>query len=352
MEIWQFIYILLLALGTMLLYILPFIPAMIEWRTKADSEPFVVNFQDRSLVDYGIRLFREYINQHFSSLLEQYQTIEQQSTGQNEKGIHYFISGNPGLITLPKKDSQQGSSHSVILLCNASILPANVHFTNKLYAKKSLITGEQNKLSEVMVEGDIQINKNNLVSKLLLSETSIDIAEGCRLKGYVRAKEAIRLSQNIEFQYLYAESIAFGEVQDDLPQSAVDVFSDAIQRHISNEPMIIPAGTQQTQHWVVKAPLVIENNCTLTGNIKCTRHIRIADHSIIFGAIICESSIDIGENCYIQGPIVANEAINIGKNCKIGTKSAKTSVIANKLVIAEGCLIAGLVLAKNQGLIR
>ena len=338
-------FFLVLAFTAGTLYILPFIPALLEWRIKSDSDPFEVNFQDRTMVDYVIRIFKTFIDDYFSSILEEYKETQSFFEGQHACGFDYYISGKVGAIApLYLKKNQ------VILFCNEGALPDNLDNDNKIYARKSLETGSNNHLNQVIAEGDIHLKTGAMVRQLLLSGGAMTINADCILQGYTKAKEVIYLDHSIQFQYLHAPQIDFGRVLIEAPASTV--VSQKILRQIWHETLVIAKGEKKIGHMIVKADLLIQNNCVITGNIKCHGRVVVESNTVIFGSIISEKDIHIASHCFIEGPVVARGTIKIEKNCRIGRVKALTSIIAENIVIDRGCRVSGLVLAKRNGVFK
>ena len=397
MDFQQLLYLTLLGMTTILLYLLPFAPALIEWKTKADSEPFEINFQDRSIVEYCIRIFREYIELNFASLLNEYSNSGNDLEGKHSNGIEYYISGKKGLIEIwgpmlteqkiasfivsakttsptssdvprlldpadePRDVGGRGLAETmnqaqkitkVILLCNQATFPDNVCFVSKVYAKQRIETGINNVFNEVIADDEVHLKKGAVVNKLLYCGKSLTAHGPCILNGYAKAEHQICLTTYTEFQYLHAPVITFGTILTEPPTYTFDVFGKEIKRTIAQETLVIPAQSSLETHIVAKKSLVFENHCTISGNIKGHQDIRIEPNCRIFGAIIGEKDIFIADDCFIQGPIVAGGGITLGKNCIIGAQNTLTSLIAQTLIIANGCRVAGLVLAKQEGIFR
>ena len=278
-------------------------------------------------------------------MLEKYQQAEDAYEGLHPSGFAYYITGKKGTIT----HSQQ-RINQVILFCNEGILRDDLAFENKIYAGRSLETGFNNHLNEVVAEGDIHLKTGAVVHKLLASGGSITINDGCMLHGYIKAKDNIYLDDNIQFRYLHASQIDFGPILIEAPEPAV--ISQKMIRQISKENLEIPPAQQLMSHLIAKADLRIQNNCVITGNIKCHGQVVIESHTVIFGSIISEKDIHISSHCFIEGPIVARGSITIGAHCRIGRKDGPTSLIAKNILIASGCRVSGLVLAKCKGVFK
>lgn len=342
-------YFIVLVLMTLVLYFLPFIPAWYEWKYKTDAEPFVVSFQDRTIVDYSIRLFKEYIFTHFSMILERYQRTESLMELLSN-GEAYYITGKSEQLELKHEDALTKKTNKIVLFTNNGVLPEKVNFENKIYACESLVTGEHNHLTEIYSQGNLVLRANAVVHKLAYSGESIIIKNNVRLNCYVRAEKKISFKGPAEFQYVNAPVIEF-DPNTPMPQiEAIDVIGANISRLIVEKDLILPAKSELLNHLLVKAKLSVANNCKIMGNIKSYEDIRIEENVVIFGAIFCTKDLYIADNCYIQGPIVAEGTITIGQNCFIGSSDSKTSIIAKHIKIAKGCYITGQILAKREGL--
>lgn len=334
---------------TLLLYLFPFIPACHEWKYKTDAKTFRVNFLDRTIVEYSIRLFKEDITTNFSTLLDEYKQKASAADGKLSNGREYYITGKVGMLDLGDENSFP-TANKIILLANEAILPDQIQLENKIFALASLATGTNNRLTDVYSEQNILLNNNTIIKKFVYSGGSIIVEKGVLLHCYTKANDKIHFSGAAEFQYLHAPVIEFNPTQAMPTINAVDMIGASIRRQIFEEHFILAKDGEITSHLVIKGPLDIESNCKIIGNIKCYQDVKIASNTSIVGAIISEKNIYIADNCFIQGPLVANGTIRIGENCVIGTTDCKTSVIAPNIYISKGCYATGQILAKTEGI--
>lgn len=344
------LYFIILILVTLSLYIFPFLPAWYEWKYKTDAEPFRINFEDRTHVDYTIRLFKEYITENFSDILQNYNQ-DNTSLYRQTNIPDYYIIGNSEPLELENKEVLAQSTSKLILISGKGILPEHIHFKNKVYSTDTLDTGTNNRFNEIYSEKDILIGANTEVQKLAYANGSIIIEDNVTLNCYTKAASNIQfLGDYARFQYLHASAITFGQVENRIHNEAVDVFGANLPRIIEEKEYILAENSEVMSHFVVKSPLLIANNCKIVGNIKCHQDIEIGENTLIFGSIFSEKNISIADNCYIQGPIITNQSIKIGKNCLIGPSNSKTSIVAEYISISKGCYISGQILAKIQGI--
>lgn len=349
MESVSALFLLLLVISTLVLYLFPFFPAILEWRRKTDAAPPNVHLQDKTIVDYSIRLFQEYIETHFAPLIKEYSQSNSVYKGKNRQGRDYIISAQPGLLSLSAAELANKKTESDIIFCQDGALPGDMRFTHKIYALDSIDVASMSIVNELLSEKNIMLNAGVKVESLISAGDTLTVKDHCTLHKYAVAKNSIHFTHQAEFQYVFAPKIQFGEVTVSLPDAAIDVMSPEITREIVLEKWDIPENSTLTKHLVVKAPLVVHTGCHLTGNIKCYKDLKIEANTCIIGAIIGEDDIIIADNCVIQGPIVSSGTIWIGENCVIGCLNNMTSLVAEKIVIAKGCLVSGMILAKIKG---
>jgi predicted acyltransferase (DUF342 family) len=337
---------------TVTLFIVPFLPALIEWKQKTDSGPLNVVFYDQTLVDYVLRMFYSYLKNNFSRFFDADPLQYEPTSGILDHKVHYQISKIQGLLELSKSEQINKKSDKVFLLCESTTMPEGVIFTNKVYAKKSLSSGVKNTFNEVVAETDLLLNAGTVIQRMAYSNTQVTVGQDCDFNGYLRAKKEIHFLGNAKFQYIYAPYICFGTVTATAPLFAVDIISEVIPRILKKIPFVIRDNSHLAASYVAKRSMIIGEHCSLRGSIKSYGRLQIKDNTSIMGAIICENDIEIGDNCFVQGPIISTKTLRIGKNCVMGSKDTATSIIANHIFISPGCAVFGLLLAKVEGVLQ
>jgi acetyltransferase-like isoleucine patch superfamily enzyme len=350
MDMESVFYLIIMIIITATLFVVPFIPAWCEWKYKTDAEPFKVDFPDKTIVDFTIRIFREYIETHFNPILEKYSQLETADDDKLADGTEYHVTGMPGITALSPSVLQSQKTNKVYLFCQNAVLPNGINFNNKIYGCKGVDIGASSTINSIMTEGDLLLESEVSIQKLAYSNTSIIIKKNFKATGYLRAKNKILFLGNAEFKYLNAPNIEFGELSFKPGEHLVDTISANFSpQRLLIENIKIPENTKMVNNFIIKETLSIGNKCSIFGSIKCYKDVKIGNNTTIIGSVICEKNITIGDNCFIQGPLVSAGAIRIGKNCCIGIQGVKTSVIAKKIFISTGCFIAGCVLAKVEG---
>lgn len=333
---------------TVLMFIFPFAPAWLEWKNKTDAKPFNVHFEDRTLVDYLIRVFNKFIQNHFSKLIEKCIQNESTEQGTLKDNLEYYIS-LPENLQFSTAEIKNHMSKKVIVFCKKGVLPSRMAFKNRIFAQEDLTVGSMAEVNEVMACGKIYLEENVTVKKLLASDDEVIIQEGCELNGYVRARNKIQCLGDLTFQYLNANQIQFGTSTVEIKEKAVDVIGSHLPRVLSLAPINLPAFSDNRSHYVSKKSIFVGKETNIVGNFKSREHIQIEENSIIIGSLFCEGDITIGDNCKVQGPIVSTGTLQIGRNCLIGSVDVGTSVIARRIYILSGCLVKGILFARVEG---
>lgn len=348
--------ILLLAVITIALYIIPFIPAIVEWRRKTDAEPLSMRYRDETVVAYNLRLFREFISNNFSGILSKHEHDNTDVSSVTEKGTEYFITGKSGPVTLPSAVIKNGRIGAVILATKGITLPENMMFDNKVYSKGNLNIGSSTSLIDVYSEGNLTLNENSRVENLLYCDGSLTVDHGCNLVRYAQVKNTIQINGEIVFHYLHALRIFFGEagtvLNKSMPKTCADIFSKSIKRKVIEKNYTIEKGMTELDNLVVNGNLFIEEGAKVMGSIKAHHAIHIGNNVTVAGTIFCDEDISIGNNCVIQGPVVSERNITIGENCIFGSVDTKTCVIGKVVTVHTGCVFTGLLFAKVEGLFK
>lgn len=342
-------YFILLLLVTLGLYVIPFLPALFEWINKTDVEPFSVVFEDKTFFDFLVRMFRIHLQTNYTGIINQHMNSGENYQGQDLKGEAYQFTGKQGLVALNAAETLAKTTSRLFIFWENAILPDGVEFKNKLYARGQLISGQNNCLNEVLVEGDLILKESTVSNKLIYSGGQITVGLHSVINSYIKAKDSIFFLGRNEFQSISAKNIFFGQVSNQMPALSVDVVGEPLPRQVEKKDYRLEQGTHLRSHFVVYGTFYIEQDCNLTGSIKSHEDIYIGSNTRIVGSVICEKDIYIGDNCVIQGPIISNGTINIGHHCVIGTSDTATSVLAEYIHVGTGCYFTGILLAKTQG---
>ncbi|MGQ3887981.1 hypothetical protein ACQUW5_02980 [Legionella sp. CNM-1927-20] len=345
-------WILIIIFICLTLFIIPFIPAIYEWQKKTDAGSFFFNFEDRSIVSYYKRQFEHYIDSNFNAMISSCIKEDKEEKGKLADGTEYYVIASSQDINLKATDLEDEKTKKLILFCKPIVTPPQIFNEDKIFALDSIHIGKKNIIYDLYAKKDIHLGEESQIKNFIYSGSDIYISKNCDLSFYAQSLNKIEFIGSATFQCLMAPLIQFGNVTDAqaIPEISFDNYDfNNIERLISKKSLVIAQNSQVKKHYIMKNSLQIEENAHVTGNIKVYKELHINNNVVIDGSVICEGNIFIGNNCKIQGPIITYGKITFGKDCIIGTQQDSTSVVADKVVVSQGCLFTGLLLAKRGG---
>ncbi len=232
---------LLLITLTLILFFLPLLPALQEWRLKEDIMPLRILQTHTGDIRYFSGVFNDFIQNKISALTGHF------IRGQY-KALHcYFIEQGESFVP-NRKESQYQKVRRMIVAFGALCLPNHFTFSRELYAKQALTGGINNHFLAVFSEGLFSIGRGSTLSLFAHAHT-ISAERDCHLTGRVSATEEIALAEDCTFMRLNAPCVKFGtglfqsaakSVQESAPFPNLRSDSHPDNRLVSGVDMEIP----------------------------------------------------------------------------------------------------------------
>jgi len=113
---------------------LPFIPAIAEWRRKRDAEPLRVVRDSQVDVRHFANGFRKFIEGTFGSALKTCRESHKTERGNLEDGTPYLIIGKGAIPEFTDDLQQDEPYHQLILSYGDLRLSGNMMFATEIYA--------------------------------------------------------------------------------------------------------------------------------------------------------------------------------------------------------------------------
>jgi hypothetical protein len=89
----------------------------------------------------------------------------------------------------------------------------------------------------------------------------------------------------------------------------------------------------------------VSDGTVLAGSIKTHGHLRTGSGVRIIGTLSARKNLEIGAGSAVLGPLIGFEDIVLGPNCRIGRPDAPTTLVCNRLFVAPGCIVHGVITA-------
>ncbi len=347
------------------LAVLPFVPAVAEWRQKTDAEPLSVAYRSEVDVRHLAKGFRKYVAAHLGKHLEQCRASGAAERGTLEDGTPFLVAPDHEQDILLPEEIRDGAAHRLVLACGDLKLPGETMFLPEVFAEGSIVGGENNIYRAMLAGSDITLGRGSTLLRWVHARAIRVHADGV-LFGRASADESIVLEAGCRFQRLHAPRLAFGETPgtcdsagdeprgvfdglelapDDVPNT-VDVKAG---RWLVDGDLEIPAGKTVKADLVVTGGIEIRKGARVDGAIKSHKDIRIAEGAVINGSVISGRDLVVERRSRIYGPVLADRSIACGEGVVLGTAAKPTSVSAEEITVVRGTVAHGTVWAHRNG---
>ena len=348
---------LLLVASTLLIFTIPLLPALREWRGKEDiaSLPIVRSHDGR--VQRFADSFRDYIEVEIEA-------ISANALDDTQRARLHIVKLEDQ-TEVPQHLLQNGLCDHMLVSYHTLTLPSDTVFEREIYSKQSLLGGEHNRLRAVLADQELILGKGSMVLRWAHA-TSVSIGADCVLLGKISATTDITIATGCTFTTLHAPRMQFGATPPrpgpphPVPTAACpDTDDQRAQGQATDEPANIrqrvdgmaqvPDGSVFHGDLIATKTVTVGRGAIVTGSIKSNGALIIGDDAIIEGALVSVKALSIGRNCKIKGPVVAETHIVVGTQTVIGEANLPTTVTARTIDIADGVTAFGSIRARDQG---
>jgi len=346
------------------LAVLPFVPAILEWRRKLDAEPLTVEYASSVDVRHFANGFREFIELRLRGTVDNCRETGRTERGTLDDGTRYAAIGDGDGPLFTAEELRNRASHHLIAAAGDLDLPAETMFLPEIYADGSVRGGERNIYRAILAEEEIILGRESMSLRWLHAARSIVAQAGTILFGRASADEVIRLERGCRFERLNAPRVEFcyqaeaGEFAGGMTwrESAVLKARDLPNqievkagRWLVNGNLELPPGRILKANLVVTGSLRIRTGTHVVGSIKSHKDMFLEKGVEVDGSVLSERSITFEKGCRIYGPVMAERDISIGEGVVIGTATRPTTVVAERIFVEPGAVAHGTVWAHTDG---
>jgi cytoskeletal protein CcmA (bactofilin family) len=349
---------------TLALAVLPFVPAIVEWRRKTDAEPLKVVYSSQVNVRHFALAFREYVQTHLGKALEASKEAGVTERGSLDDGTPYVLVGAEDADVLTAEEAKDRAAHRMVLSGGNLKLPAETMYLPEVYAAGSVHGGERNIYRAVLAEEDIQLGSESMSLRWLHAARAILARAGSVLFGRASADEFIRLESGCRFERLHAPRIEFcfeaeaGEFAGGKTYRESDVLKPRdlpnpvevkAGRWLVDGNVDIPKGKILEADLVATGSIRIQPGTHVVGGVKSNKNMHLEKGVEVDGSLVSARNIHIDKECRICGPILAEKSISIGEGTVLGTAARPTTVSAENITVEPGAVAHGTVWAHRNG---
>jgi len=343
-----------LAFLTLLVLALPLTPALLEWRRQRDIGPLPIDGEhtlDVGAVAAGFR----------ARLVAQPESPGQVGRATPELSLEPLVRVDGAFVPSPA-EAAAGLCARTIVAAEAVQLPDDYAFARDIYGRRSIRTGQRNRLQGLLSDGAIVIAAGSELQRWAHA-SRVYVSESCRLLGPVAALQSIRLEAGCRFASVNAPVVRFGRAGDaagiadgtaagacaGAPAGELAPAEAKDGRWLVPQDFTFPANRLYRGDLVVHGNLWIGTGAHIAGSVKASGSIRLEAGAGIDGALIAGADISVERGCAIGGPVAAEREIRLAPSCVIGSPQRHTTVVAPVLRARVGATVHGAASALEHG---
>ncbi|MBN1906566.1 MAG: hypothetical protein JW927_15880 [Deltaproteobacteria bacterium] len=318
----------IILISFLLLFLLPFIPGLIEIIKKEDAEPLPIEMDYIRHPRYFAKSFRK--------------ILEKATSGFNlGHGIHNVkLSKDEPLAIHPSLNIGDGEIINHLLLIKGNFVSgSDVQLNKEVHVTGDVIIGPNNVLQALSIEGNAQISDGVRFRRWLDAEGDIIIKEDCNLGISVSSAKKLLLSENCIFHRLFGRPV----ISSNPLSTTINPFETFKSQEITTQQnsfirkrdKVLPPGTIEINNVVFMRDIRIGYGSIFEGDIKSYGRIILEEGVKVYGNIFSEGDIIIGRNARIGGHIFSQTSIHISEGSCISLPEEIKSVIAKKAIHIE-----------------
>ena len=341
-----------------LLFLLPLLPSLVEWRVRRDAQPLkVVRDYDGNIKHFANR-FRQFLSEQFAELAQAAGTTTVPRHDRLATGDRYQLVGADGIPAITEQERAAQAVDQLVLGTGALELGQGLLYQKEVFAAGAIRTGSENSFRALLARGEIVLGEQCDVLRWAHSDTRFTASRRARLFGRVSANQELVLHGETRFGRMHAPTIRFGDALPaplaqpasrrvlERPESLLD---DAAGRWLAAGDLLLPQASFHHGSLVARGSMTVGAHSLVEGSIKCHGDLRVEAGARVDGSLVCSGDMFIGPGCVIRGPLICEKTIEIDAGTVLGSDSAETTVTAVEIRVREGALAHGTVWARELG---
>ncbi|QEL63624.1 hypothetical protein OTERR_01480 [Oryzomicrobium terrae] len=353
--------LLLLALSCAVLFLLPLVPAALEWWRPSDNAPLrVVREYDGSISHFAAS-FQRFVDAQLRPYLEQARSSAGQVEGALANGTR-IIAVAPGQpLHLDDEEEKRRECERLILSPGDLTLPGERIYSGEIFAQGAIHGGPGLVLRAALAKGDIDLAAESYVMRWIHAEGEAVVGVRSRLYGRASAVRRLAVGPGSQFGRIFAPRIEFTPVAPPArparlvlqrrPALALPsrVQANDVGRWLVRGDLAVQPQCWHRGHLIAAAGLQVGEGAFVAGSVKGNRDVTLAAGSCVLGSVVAAGSVFLAQDSRALGPIVAEDVVEIGPGCVVGTPEHPTTITAPHIRVAPGALVHGSVWAREGG---
>lgn len=328
----------------LVILVLPFVPALREWRHPTDALPLPVLPNYTSDIDHFARRLRADV----ASTLGQ-----GESTGYED----FELVGDP-----PAQMDWSAKRQRMISRAIASDAP--IRSDQQLYVQGSIRAGEGSAFPSLYATGDIDLGQASEVRDWAHADGAVRLGAGSVALRRISAGTHIELGDEAWFERMQAPTLYFGKRSGQaLPcaeESQTPADFSELPGAVMQTPSLylvrgdcaLPPARIYRGSLVVTGFLTVGAGTTVVGDIKARDGISLDRQAQIKGAMTCEKRIYLFNETRVDGPVISESDLLVGACAVVGLVDVPTTVTAANIIVEGGAIVHGAIWAHEIGMVK
>ncbi|MDX2056934.1 MAG: polymer-forming cytoskeletal protein [Gemmatimonadales bacterium] len=337
--------------ATILWFLLPLLPAIIELLRPTDLAPLTVVPRDAGDVAFLAKGFRGYLAGQLDRLPAE---TPADFLGRLPDGTLFGRVREATGVLAPGQATVQDR---VMVLETGAPVPGDQTFVQEIHARAPFLGGPRTAYRAILADQGATLGEGSRVLRWIHAAGPLDIGAGSALAGRASSDRAVRLGPGVRFDRIGAPEIVTSGTAPAAPAPAAPRTpfvppEDArrIGDHLRIEADLhLPAGTDVDGNLVVRGRLVVGRGSRIRGSIKTHGEILIEPEVEITGSLVSRAPISVGQGGFVAGPIIGEDEVRIAAGSVIGTGGAPTTIAARSLTLGPATTIFGQITTQAGG---
>lgn len=345
----------LLIVLTMLLFLVPLIPALQELHKRRDVQPLTIVPTHHGNIHQFAESFRVFIERELSTF--------DAGTISSKWGECYAFIGEEERFWPSAKEAQRGMTQRIVVAEKRLTLPDNFAFQGEIYGQDCVRSGLCNQLRGILVKHDLVLQRETVVLRWAHARSAY-VAEGCLLFGRFSVEKTLVIDLGCRFMRIHAPCVKFGTQQStpapvgfqaagegraEFVPDTKDITRDG--RMVLDQNLDFPENSFYRGDMVICGDITIGQGSTIIGSIKSHGNVTLGPGVHIGGALVCGGSLMVGSACTIGGPVISENEVEIGSDVAIGSTGKPTTVTAATIRVTTPAEVHGTVWAREEGVV-
>jgi hypothetical protein len=340
----------LLCVLTLLVMLLPLLPAIHEWIRPSDVVPLQIDERDA--------LDPPFLANSFAARIDE--ALRENASHLGDSVLVRFVAPHAtAALPLMEQEVAAGRSERLWHITGDATLPAHMGFYAEVASSAMLKTAEHGVYRALWAAGTLQLTARTTVLRWAHGLT-VWVAEGCQLAGRLTAQERLGIAPGVTFKLLHAPLIQFSALGhrsalQTTPCSTITTWPSNVQwdatvrRGIARDALQIDAHTSWRGDLVCLDDLGVGAHCQVDGSLKTRGSLYLANGCHVTGNLISEGPIHLGPDCVVGGAVVSETSVHLGPGCTIGAAGRLATVAAPQIRVAQDVCVHGTLWAEETG---